>query len=152
MIVLVNKLTDVDYLSNQGKTFRNAGWDFSIGGSQGTGTVRSAVRPPPIRAKGEENVNEGAATPKKNSDGDSQWLSASGNGLYESSEVSLGRYSRDEDKQNTLHQYVSLLLSSGVLLPIEWPLYVCCLHVCIFFSRMLGEAKSLIKIVCLGLS
>lgn len=91
--------------SNQGKTFRNAGWDFSISGSQGTGTIRSAVRPPPVRAKGEENPNEGTVTPKRTSDGDSQWLSASGNGLYESSEVSLGRYSRDEDKQNNLHQY-----------------------------------------------
>ncbi|MBA0822935.1 hypothetical protein Goarm_019699, partial [Gossypium armourianum] len=32
--------------SNQGKTFKNAGWDFSIGGPNSTGTVRSAVRPP----------------------------------------------------------------------------------------------------------
>ncbi|KAJ6301566.1 hypothetical protein OIU77_015803 [Salix suchowensis] len=32
--------------SAQGKPFKNAGWDFSIGGSQTTGTVRSAARPP----------------------------------------------------------------------------------------------------------
>ncbi|XP_011043832.1 PREDICTED: serine/threonine-protein kinase 4 isoform X3 [Populus euphratica] len=32
--------------SGQGKPFKNAGWDFSIGGSQATGTVRSAARPP----------------------------------------------------------------------------------------------------------
>ncbi|KAK9688873.1 hypothetical protein RND81_09G017700 [Saponaria officinalis] len=83
--------------SNQGKTFRNAGWDFSIGGPQSTGTVRSVVRPPPVRAKREENSND-EATPRKNSDGDGQWLSAAGNGLYESAEVSLGRYSRDEDE------------------------------------------------------
>lgn len=91
--------------SNQGNTFRNAGWDFSIGGSQSTGTVRSVVRPPPVRARGEENSNEGTATPKRTSEGDNQWLSASGNGLYESSEVSLGRYSRDEEKQNNLRDY-----------------------------------------------
>ncbi|KAF2314354.1 hypothetical protein GH714_025626 [Hevea brasiliensis] len=30
----------------QGKPLKNAGWDFSIGGSQSTGTIRSAVRPP----------------------------------------------------------------------------------------------------------
>nr|XP_043623781.1 serine/threonine-protein kinase 4-like [Erigeron canadensis] len=35
--------------SGQSKTQRNAGWDFSIGGSGSTGTVRSAVRPPQIR-------------------------------------------------------------------------------------------------------
>ncbi|XP_021667290.2 uncharacterized protein LOC110655329 isoform X4 [Hevea brasiliensis] len=32
--------------SGQGKPLKNAGWDFSIGGSQSTGTIRSAVRPP----------------------------------------------------------------------------------------------------------
>lgn len=90
--------------SNQGKTFRNAGWDFSIGGSQSTGTVRSVVRPPPVRAKREENLNN-ESSPRKTSDGDNQWLSATGNGLYESSEVSLGRYSGDEEKQNHLHEY-----------------------------------------------
>ncbi|XP_071691931.1 uncharacterized protein [Rutidosis leptorrhynchoides] len=35
--------------SGQGKTMKSAGWDFSIGGSGSTGTVRSAVRPPQIR-------------------------------------------------------------------------------------------------------
>ncbi|KAK9674126.1 hypothetical protein RND81_12G212600 [Saponaria officinalis] len=85
--------------SNQGKSLRNPGWDFSIGGSQGTGTVRSVVRPPPVRAKREENSNNVGA-PRKNSDGDSQWLVAYGNGLYDSSEVSLGRYSRDEEEDS----------------------------------------------------
>ncbi|XP_034900617.1 uncharacterized protein [Populus alba] len=33
-------------ISGQGKPFKNAGWDFSIGGPQATGTVRSAARPP----------------------------------------------------------------------------------------------------------
>lgn len=37
---------DTVRVSSQGKTVRNAGWDFSIGGAPGTGTVRSAVRPP----------------------------------------------------------------------------------------------------------
>ncbi|KAH9609195.1 hypothetical protein KSS87_002231, partial [Heliosperma pusillum] len=85
--------------SNQGKTFRNQGWDFSIGGSQSTGTVRSAVRPPPVRAKREDTSNN-VGTQRKNSDGDSQWHVSSGNGLYESSEVSLGRYSRDQEEDS----------------------------------------------------
>ncbi|KAL2944338.1 Serine/threonine-protein kinase svkA [Bienertia sinuspersici] len=100
--------------SNQGKTFRNAGWDFSIGGSQSTGTVRSVVRPPPVRAKREESSNN-EASPRKTSDGDSQWLSAAGNGLYESSEVSLGRYSRDEEKQNQLHESEDGSTGSGTV-------------------------------------
>ncbi|XP_076943789.1 uncharacterized protein LOC143614162 [Bidens hawaiensis] len=37
------------HASVQGRTQRNAGWDFSIGGSGSTGTVRSAVKPPQIR-------------------------------------------------------------------------------------------------------
>ncbi|XP_027061644.2 germinal center kinase 1-like isoform X3 [Coffea eugenioides] len=37
---------DTVRISGQGKTLRNAGWDFSLGATSGTGTVRSAVRPP----------------------------------------------------------------------------------------------------------
>ncbi|GAB4846479.1 hypothetical protein Ancab_025484 [Ancistrocladus abbreviatus] len=93
-------------VSNQGKSSRNAGWDFSIGGSQGTGTVRSVSRPPPVRAKKEDNM-QAEASPRRNLDSDNQWLPASENGLYESSEVSLGRYSGDllDEKERTYHEY-----------------------------------------------
>ncbi|KAL9267723.1 Serine/threonine-protein kinase svkA-like protein [Drosera capensis] len=65
--------------SNPGKALRNAGWDFSIGGSQSTGTVRSVVKPPLIRERKEENLpNE--SSPRRSSDNDSQWLSAEGLG------------------------------------------------------------------------
>ncbi|KAH1127350.1 hypothetical protein AAZX31_06G221800 [Glycine max] len=37
--------------SGQGKSLRSSGWDFSIGGSQGTGTFRSVSRPPQFRDK-----------------------------------------------------------------------------------------------------
>nr|KJB81970.1 hypothetical protein B456_013G169600 [Gossypium raimondii] len=37
--------------SNQGKTFRSAGWDFSIGGQQNTGTIQSAPKPPQVRER-----------------------------------------------------------------------------------------------------
>lgn len=39
--------------SFQGKTVKNAGWDFSIGGSQGAGTVR-ALKPPQARERRQE--------------------------------------------------------------------------------------------------
>ncbi|XP_028796808.1 serine/threonine-protein kinase 24 isoform X2 [Neltuma alba] len=37
--------------SGQGKTVKNSGWDFSIRGSEGTGTFRSVARPPQYRDK-----------------------------------------------------------------------------------------------------
>ncbi|KAL2944375.1 Serine/threonine-protein kinase svkA [Bienertia sinuspersici] len=49
------------------------------------------------------------------SEGKAQWLSAAGNGLYESSEVSLGRYSRDEEKQNQLHENEDGSTGSGTV-------------------------------------
>lgn len=39
--------------SFQGKTVKNAGWDFSIGASQGIGTVR-ALKPPHARERRQE--------------------------------------------------------------------------------------------------
>ncbi|GMH05625.1 hypothetical protein Nepgr_007465 [Nepenthes gracilis] len=105
-VTRVSRVDEMIRASNQGKLSRNAGWDFSIGGSQSTGTVRSVARPPPVRAKKEENL-QNVASPRRNLDSDNQWLSASGNGLYESSEVSLGRYSRDlsDDKENSSNEY-----------------------------------------------
>ncbi|CAN1145886.1 Serine/threonine-protein kinase svkA [Linum perenne] len=37
--------------SGPAKPLKNAGWDFSIGGAQGTGTVRSSVKPPQVKEK-----------------------------------------------------------------------------------------------------
>ncbi|KAL6199133.1 hypothetical protein ACLB2K_028920 [Fragaria x ananassa] len=61
--------------SEQGKTMRNAGWDFSIG-SQGTGTIRSvaAVKPPQARErKLEGRFNQ--VTPERLPDNNNQRLS-----------------------------------------------------------------------------
>ncbi|KAL9272833.1 Serine/threonine-protein kinase svkA-like protein [Drosera capensis] len=102
--------------SNPGKALRNAGWDFSIGGSQSTGTVRSVVKPPLIRERKEENLpNE--SSPRRSSDNDSQWLSAVSNGLYESSEVSLGRYSRDlsDERESSFNEYEGIGSGSGTV-------------------------------------
>ncbi|XP_057976429.1 uncharacterized protein LOC131163733 isoform X2 [Malania oleifera] len=75
-------------VSAQGKALKNAGWDFSISGSQSTGTVRSVIRPPQVREKKPE-ASYNQATPKKASDTGNQWLSGSGGALHESSEISL---------------------------------------------------------------
>ncbi|KAL8144112.1 hypothetical protein V2J09_017144 [Rumex salicifolius] len=93
--------------SNQTRSSKYAGWDFSIGGPQSSGTVRSILRPPQRRAKKEENLMEGEAYPRKIDDSDNHWPAASGNGLYESSEVSLGRHLRDfsDEKESDLHDY-----------------------------------------------
>ncbi|KAK9938040.1 hypothetical protein M0R45_014800 [Rubus argutus] len=71
--------------SEQGKTMKNAGWDFSIG-SQGTGTVRSvpAVKPPQARErKADGRYNQ--VTPERLSESSNKRLSP-GNALHESRE------------------------------------------------------------------
>ncbi|KAG4149671.1 hypothetical protein ERO13_D05G348300v2 [Gossypium hirsutum] len=71
--------------SNLGKTFKSAGWDFSIGGSNSTGTVRTAAKPPQIRErKLEASYNQ--ARPR---------TPESGNALSESREVSFGKDTRE---------------------------------------------------------
>jgi hypothetical protein len=66
------------YCSGQGKPLKNAGWDFSISGSQSTGTVRSVVRPPPVRERRPENLYNQAAQ-RRNLESGNQGLPASGN-------------------------------------------------------------------------
>ncbi|CAM8948771.1 unnamed protein product [Rhodiola kirilowii] len=50
-------------ISGQGKTMKNAGWDFSISGLNSTGTVKS-VRPPQVRERKSE-ISHNQATPRK---------------------------------------------------------------------------------------
>ncbi|XP_059662670.1 uncharacterized protein LOC132308569 isoform X2 [Cornus florida] len=98
--------------SSQGKTLKNAGWDFSIGGSSTTGTVRSVVRPPQARdRKPEVPYNQGT---RKIPDGGNRWLSSSGSVSYDSSEVSLAKDARDQyddEKQDYYHEDEELSLS-----------------------------------------
>ncbi|KAI3789597.1 hypothetical protein L2E82_02397 [Cichorium intybus] len=60
-----SRVDDTVRVSNQGKTVRNAGWDFSIGGAGSTGTVRSSVRPPQIRDRKTTEVLSNQGTQKK---------------------------------------------------------------------------------------
>ncbi|XP_057506761.1 uncharacterized protein LOC130789971 isoform X1 [Actinidia eriantha] len=98
--------------ASQGKTSRNAGWDFSIGGSPGTssGTVRSVVRPPQIRDRKPE-VSHNHGVPRKAPDGGNQWSSASGSALHDE----VGKDARDQylDEKQEYHEENEELSMSG---------------------------------------
>ncbi|XP_022733493.1 germinal center kinase 1-like [Durio zibethinus] len=94
--------------SNQGKTFKNAGWDFSIGGPQSTGTVRSAVRPPQVRERKVE-VAYNQAIPR---------TPESGIVLNEIPEVSFGKDPREsyyDEHQDNYHDDEMSVSGSGTV-------------------------------------
>ncbi|KAF8409210.1 hypothetical protein HHK36_005284 [Tetracentron sinense] len=104
--------------ASQGKTVRNAGWDFSISGSPGTGTVRSAVKPPQVGGAREKKseVSYNQSTPRKTSDRGDQWLSASRSAIHESSDVSLAKEARDpydDERRENSHEDGDQLSVSG---------------------------------------
>ncbi|KAF3771963.1 Serine/threonine-protein kinase [Nymphaea thermarum] len=70
--------------ASPGKIPKDDGWDFSMGGNQGTGTIRSAVKPPQAAAprdkKSETTYSHGL--PRKHSERDSLWPSPSGSNLW----------------------------------------------------------------------
>ncbi|KAK4744500.1 hypothetical protein SAY87_010812 [Trapa incisa] len=76
--------------SIQVKTKKYTGWDFSIGGNQGSGTVRSNVRPPQVREKAD--VSHSQVIPRRAAD-----TSPKGNALPESSEVTFKKDSRNQN-------------------------------------------------------
>ncbi|KAL2331403.1 hypothetical protein Fmac_018984 [Flemingia macrophylla] len=77
--------------SDQGTTLKSAGWDFSIGESQGTGTFRSVSRPPQFRDKKTE-VSHNQLTQRKAPESVYQeGGSANRSAPNESPESSIGR-------------------------------------------------------------
>ncbi|TYI84816.1 hypothetical protein E1A91_D05G392400v1 [Gossypium mustelinum] len=94
--------------SNLGKTFKSAGWDFSIGGSNSTGTVRTAAKPPQIRErKLEASYNQ--ARPR---------TPESGNALSESREASFGKDTRESyhnEHQDNDHDDEMSVSGSGTI-------------------------------------
>lgn len=80
----------LSFNSSQATGLKNTGWDFSIGGSASTGTVRSAVRPPQARDR-KPDVPPNQSTHKKVSDSGNQRSYAPGSMLHTSSEVSVSR-------------------------------------------------------------
>lgn len=93
-------------VSNQGQTVRNAGWDFSISGSHGTGTIRTAVKPPQVREKKPE-FSYNQSTPKRPAERSDHGFSASGSTFHESPEASPTRDARDsyfDDRQDNYYE------------------------------------------------
>ncbi|KAE9621625.1 putative protein kinase STE-STE20-YSK family [Lupinus albus] len=81
---------ETNWPSDQGKTMKSSGWDFSIGGSQGTGTFRSVLRPPQIRDKKTE-VSYDQITQRKAPESGYQGGFANRSALNESLESSFGK-------------------------------------------------------------
>ncbi|KAK3034987.1 hypothetical protein RJ639_033365 [Escallonia herrerae] len=90
------------FCRSQGKSLRNSGWDFSIGGPSSTGTVRSFVRLPQVRDRKPE-VPLHQATPEKTVESVNRWSFASGNVPYDASQVTTGR--NDRDSYHGKHDY-----------------------------------------------
>ncbi|XP_019154055.1 PREDICTED: germinal center kinase 1-like [Ipomoea nil] len=104
---------DAVRVSGEGKTFKSAGWDFSLGGSSGTGTVRSVVNPTKARDWKPE-ISSNQAPSRKNTDGANQGSfsgtvrsSSSGTVLYKSSEVFSNKDHENaciDQKQDSFHK------------------------------------------------
>ncbi|KAL9298029.1 hypothetical protein ACSQ67_023925 [Phaseolus vulgaris] len=93
---------DTNQPSGQGKTLKSSGWDFSISGSQGTGTFRSVSRPPQFRDKKTE-VSNHQLTPKKSPESGYHGGSGNKNELLETSfGKDLGVPYHDEHLDNHL--------------------------------------------------
>ncbi|XP_027910666.1 germinal center kinase 1-like isoform X2 [Vigna unguiculata] len=78
------RVDETNQPSGQGKTLKSSGWDFSISGSQGTGTFRSVSRPPQFRDKKTE-VSNHQLTQKKSPESGYQGGSGNKSELLEAS-------------------------------------------------------------------
>lgn len=92
--------------SFQGRTVKNAGWDFSIGGSQGAGTVR-ALKPPQSRERRQE-VTSDQSFQKASRVSGSQWSSTSGAAVPE---ISEGGFVKRDSYQNDFQEEVKSFAS-----------------------------------------
>lgn len=92
--------------SFQVKTVKNAGWDFSIGGSQGAGTVR-ALKPPQARERRQE-VSSNQTSQKTSRVSGGQLSSTSGSAVPE---ISEGGFVKRDSYQNDYQEEVSSFVS-----------------------------------------
>ncbi|XP_049936608.1 uncharacterized protein LOC116264894 isoform X2 [Nymphaea colorata] len=71
--------------ASPGKIPKDDGWDFSMGSNQGTGTIRSAVKPPQAAAPRDKKseTTYGHGLPRKHSEKDGLWPSPSGSSVQE---------------------------------------------------------------------
>ncbi|XP_073123497.1 uncharacterized protein [Henckelia pumila] len=84
--------------SSQAWGVRNTGWDFSIGGSTSTGTIRSAVKPPQVRDRKTDSPLTQSSS-RKISDNSNQRATPSGSILHSSAEVSVEKDANNLGKQ-----------------------------------------------------
>ncbi|WOH05915.1 hypothetical protein DCAR_0625338 [Daucus carota subsp. sativus] len=98
------RVEDTVRASSQGKTLKAAGWDFSIGASSSTGTVRSVVKPPQARER-KADVSLSQAPPRRTAESGSRWSSSGSTNNI--SEVSVQTDARDplmDEKQEHYHE------------------------------------------------
>ena len=98
--------------SFQGRTVKNAGWDFSIGGSQGAGTVR-ALKPPQSRERRQEVTSDQSFQKSSRAGNGSQLSSTSGATVREISEG--GFVKRDSYQNDYQEEDDSSLSGSGTV-------------------------------------
>ncbi|CAL0310662.1 unnamed protein product [Lupinus luteus] len=85
-----SRVEETSWPSDQCKAMKSSGWDFSIGGSQGTGTFRSVLRPSQFRDKKTE-VSHDQLTQRKAPESGYQGGFANRSALNESIESSFGK-------------------------------------------------------------
>ncbi|CAH8382544.1 unnamed protein product [Eruca vesicaria subsp. sativa] len=96
--------------SFQGRTVKNAGWDFSIGGSQSAGTVR-ALKPPQSRERRQEVTSDQSFQKSSRASG-SQLSSTSGASV---TEISEGGFVKRDSYQNDFQEEDDSLSGSGTV-------------------------------------
>lgn len=98
--VTKNSRDEGTFRSSPTKAVKNDGWDFSMTASLGTGTIRSAVKPPQAASIREKNYETNSHTsPRKISDKGNQWSSTSGTAVEESL-LEASRYKDTRDQYN----------------------------------------------------
>ncbi|KAF3523892.1 hypothetical protein F2Q69_00046863 [Brassica cretica] len=110
LFLVITMLRTCSY-SFQGRTIKNAGWDFSIGGSQSAGTVR-ALKPPQSRERRQE-VTSDQSFQKSSRASASQLSSTSGAVVPEISEG--GFLKRDSYQNDCQEEDDSSLSGSGTI-------------------------------------
>lgn len=101
---LIKSLLTRSY-SFQGNTVKNAGWDFSVEGSQSIGAVR-ALKPPQARERRHE-VSSNQISQRTTRDSGNQWSSSTGSTISEASEGGfVRRHPFQNDHEDGFHEEV----------------------------------------------
>ena len=107
LFLVITMLRTCSY-SFQGRTIKNAGWDFSIGGSQSAGTVR-ALKPPQSRERRQEVTSDQSF--QKSSRASASQLSSTSGAVVP--EISEGGFLKRDSYQNDCQEEVRSFASCG---------------------------------------